>query len=629
MKRTKSLLSLLVVLVLILGTVPMFTACDQQTPVDISADYLTFSPERQALIDAEDAGTLHIVVPHLNRFDPDHAMSWINRGVGRFERDQEIRVQYITTGWDIDEIMTRIIASIAARNPYDMMLATNSCYPLVYTRGLVQAIDDYIDIPELSRRTDRNDRPWIDMRTMESFYNFEGRNYVIVPWESVTPFYAFYNATMIERFDLDDPYELWRAGDWTIDRMHDLAYPATRDEHGTGTNNIWGLTHTYENIWQSMNHTSMVRQNPQTLDFELNFDERALIHSFEYVQDAFYARRFFNNTETEAHRTFIQGNHLFLLDTFHAIDQIMQTENLPFDWNAVPLPRGPHNEGMHTVAAQGFSLIAGTNHPHTAAALIEYLVQQRTLPAEIDREFQIEPHLLEMREIMMENPFYSAYYDSMLPNLGKMLIQHIRNGMDIAQAMEQIRPEFEHHLNRNNQPSEIPEGREHEDYFIDFEEENILNYIRIIHNAPAGANLSLATGADAIDGNQSLKIEFDTRDAASDPARLLVLDTDRWPLYAFNAYRISFDFRFVEEVTFAEDRHVVFSLAYGISREEEQTRSAGTQIMQVELTEQSGTASFNLSPFSRTGLEWSLAFGVGPNAQSIIIDNLRIERIGD
>ena len=625
MKKTKSILSLLIALVLVLSVIPMFTACTEQDPVTISDDYIEFSAERQALIDAEAAGTLQVIMPQLNRFDPNHAMSWINRGVERFVRDQEVRVQYVTTSWDIEDVMTRLIASIAAGNPYDLMLATNTCYPVVYMQRLVQPIDNYLDLDELASRLDPNGRPWIDVNSMDNFYNFGGENYVVVPWESVTPFYAFYNRTLLDRFDLPDPYELWRNGEWTISAMHDLADEAARDETGSGINNIWGMAHTYENIWQSMNHTSMVRQNPETLQYELNFDDPALIHSLEYVQDTWYVRRFFQNSSVEAYRTFIGGNHLFLLDTFHAIDRLMLTEDLPFEWNAVPLPRGPHNDSMHTVAAQGFSLIAGTRSPHTSAALIEYLIQQRTLPAEIERDFQIEPHLLEMREIMMENPFYSAYYDSMLPVTGRFLIQHVRNGMDIAQAMEQMRPEFEGHLARMNQGAIIPVREEHDDYSLDFEEANILDYIRLMHNAPEGTNLSLVTGTDAIDGNQSLKVEFETREQGSDPLRLFVLDTERWPLKPFNSYTITFDFRFVDDITFDPDRPVVLSIAYGIS-DAETTRMGGTDITQVEITEASGTASIALSPFTREGMQWSLAFGVGQNAQSIIIDNLRIER---
>jgi len=601
----------------------MLSSCSEEFDLDISEDSITFPDDMQAKIDAE-SNIIRLVFPGLDRRDTTGHRAYINRAIGRFLRDNPSkRIDYITTSYETVEIQSRLIASIASGAPYDAIYASIYDYPLYYTRQLTQPVDPYVRIDHMLGLTDGNGRPWLDINIMNQFFQFDGGHYLVVPYNSVYPFLTFYNKTMIDQMALDDPAELYRNNEWTVEAFHNLAVAATRDTDGTGINRTWGLSTSYENVWQSMNHTSMVVLDPVAGEYVLNFDDPALIRSLEYVQDAWHDRPFFNNLGTYAHETFMRGTHLFLFDPFWTIDALMrEADNIPFEWSVVPMPFGTHNTARYgQVVASGISMVNGTRNPFTTAGIIEYIMQERTIPEH--RDYEIPREYLTMRDDLVQRPFTSGYYDSLLTSLGRALLQSVRNGRGVAWSLEHFRPEFQSDLDDANRVAVFPEPRRHEPYLIDFEDENILEYILPLNSTPAGVEFSIVTGEYALDG-RSLMISFpQTETNDTRVVRLFALSGERYPLYGFNTYRVTFDYRVIGDLAGG----VEYGVGYVIIDQDGGMRNSGPLTPFEPEAGERRTAEIIMSPVANETATFAFAFGGSIDGASIIIDNLSISQV--
>ncbi len=93
----------------------------------------------------------------------------------------------------------------------------------------------------------------------------------------------FYNGILVDKYQIDDPYDLWKNQEWTIDKMSEMLEIVTSDENGNGKleldSDIYGLAGR-EYVFQPMlfaSGTSLVSWDKETSLFKLNLvDERFL-----------------------------------------------------------------------------------------------------------------------------------------------------------------------------------------------------------------------------------------------------------------------------------------------------------------------------------------------------------------
>ncbi len=611
MKLMIKLLSATLSAAICLSTLAL-AGCGSSGPEPRDVDF-EISEERQAAMDGE-SGTIRVLFPGLDRVVDE----WRNRAVARFERDTGKKVEYIPAGFNIDDNTSKIFASIAAKNPYDGVWATSSDYPLYYVRQYTQPIGDYLDMEMLQENY------WVNMTIMDEFYKFNGEYYMVVPYNFVNPFFCFYNKDLIEEYDLEDPKELYEKNEWTVEKMHEMAYTAQRDIDGDGVYDIYGITSLYMNLWQSMNHTSMVTTDANG-KFILNFDDPALMTSFDYVRDAIYEKDIWDNLgNTLATVTFSQGRHLFMLEPYWGIWELYTTTDMApsFEWDLVPLPYGSDNEEHYNcVSSGGMCFINGCSNPYTTATLIEYICQEDMYEQQ-DREANeiygqyITEERKELKEEMIEKPFYSMSNDGLLPTIGLALLNSVMRGEDNASVVEEWRADYTAVLDNVNAEVEWPEPVEHEPYVFDFES-NIDGFV-LGANVKEGS-ISQATGDEALDGNGSLKIEFDT-EANARTVNLATM-TEDYRLYGYNTYVISFDYRVDGEIT--EDTE------YFLAFYDVQTNSQRDPIYFKPEASENGEvrhAEITFEPVADDQVVLTLLIGCRRAPGTIIIDNLKIEQ---
>lgn len=555
MKSKLRILCVLMALVLSLGSIALMTGCnDSEIDWDGSWDFslgeIPISPERETAMESE-SNTIRVVFPGN---DPNNPNSQLNRAMHRFvTHNPDHRIDFIPVGWDSSQIQQIILASQMAGVPYDILYATATGFAFYYSSGLIQAWDDYLNYEWLTdpnvEGPDGNPRgtPLMNSEAIDNMFTRQGGRYAAVPWHNVAPFMAFYNRTYLEALDLEDPYDLWRRGEWTMEAMHDMAVAATRDTGNTGTPNYWGIATVYENIWINQNHTSFVTMDDQG-KFQLNLDDPALTEALEMITDVYHARRSVQATP-DPRTAFYGGNVLFFLSEFGETSLLQERERnneLPFDWDMVPLPFGPNNtDGVHMVFSHGPSMIAGTHNPHTTALVMEYIVQEGMMVPD-DDIIPLEAHWEEMYELMLQNPFYSLYYD-MVADRGAHIIQAARNGQDIAEAIERNRTPMQNMVDTANRNHEPIIGRRHDPYIINFNDWTDAN-LMVPERGQDFTTLELITGANAIDGTSLLISVAEGQSPRSGNTGMFMLNPNDFPLFHPAIYVVEFDLRVVGDL---------------------------------------------------------------------------------
>ncbi len=571
------------------------------------------TPERKAQMDAE-SDTIRVIFPGLD----SAADEWRNKAVVRFEEQTGKKVEYIPTTFDTTEVTEKIYASIASQNPYDGVWATSTDYPLYYVRQYAEPIDGYVDLEMLESNG------YLNRGIMDDFYKYNGQYYLVVPKNFVNPMMCFYNKDMLEELGLEDPKELLEKNEWTVENFHEMASKATRDVDGDGVYDSYGIATVYENLWQDMNHTSMVTTDASG-KYVLNLDSPALLRSFDYVRDIRYNRNgvWDNAGASSGMAAFAKGTHLFLLDAYWAIWQLYQSTdpNPNFNWDVLPLPYGADNtEHYNSISSGGMGFINGCPNPYTTATLIEYLCQEDKYEHDELKATYGQYYTEERQQLstdMQEKAFYSTSYDALITKLGRDLLQDIGYGKDNASSIERWRATYESDLSRINATVEWPEITSHDPYTFDFES-NVDGWE--VGPTVKEATVTQATGADAIDGSGSMKLEFNP-DANGSTVVLATL-AEQYRLYGYSTYKVSFDYKVVGDMT---EETQYFLAYYNLSTKKQ--KDAVYFNLEASTDGSVKHAEITLEPEADNETVFTMLIGARKAPGTLIIDNVKIEQV--
>lgn len=148
-----------------------------------------------------------------------------------FEEAYGGEVESIVTTYD--DFYTQLATLIAAGTPPDVVTYMgHDWYPLVMTHDLAQELDGKIDFDTLL---------WKDMKeSTESMKWLNGKTYGVTVQEKAVRV-IYYNEEMFENAGLDTPGDYYERGEWTVDKMVELAEALTlKNQEGEVTQ--YGLT---------------------------------------------------------------------------------------------------------------------------------------------------------------------------------------------------------------------------------------------------------------------------------------------------------------------------------------------------------------------------------------------------
>ena len=227
------------------------------------------------------------------------------------------------------------------------------------------------------------DRLSQEARLTADLLSYKGRRYVFspstdIPEDIVVPnqltTVMYYNKTLILNEGLQDPYELYKAGEWTWAEFDRYVKRLTRDTNADGEVDQYGMTLTLD--WLAV---KFARANGAVdVKFDENgraafgFDDDAAKNAAEQLGRWHLIDKVMHPSWDQT-GAFMGGNVGFLLYPLWQYQSI--ANNAAFQFGILPIPMGP-NVDRYVYPLQsvgGWALPANVKNPEALMALLEYL----------------------------------------------------------------------------------------------------------------------------------------------------------------------------------------------------------------------------------------------------------------
>lgn len=129
--------------------------------------------------------------------------------VDQFEKETGIKVEWVVGSYS--DYSTKISARVASQDSPDMVRL------MTINMGLLQVLQPLQNI-----NYDFTDEAW-DTRIMD-YYTFDGKTYATNMRNTLLqqPRCLIYNKNLVSKYDLEDPYTLWKQGSWTWDKFEEI-----------------------------------------------------------------------------------------------------------------------------------------------------------------------------------------------------------------------------------------------------------------------------------------------------------------------------------------------------------------------------------------------------------------------
>ena len=129
--------------------------------------------------------------------------------VDKFQKETGIKVNWVVGSYN--EYSTKIASRVAAKDSPDVIRLMR------IDMGLLQVLQ-----PLQNLNYDFTDAAW-DKRILD-FYTFDGKTYGANLTNTLIqqPRALIYNKNLVSKYDLEDPYSLWKQGNWNWDKFEEL-----------------------------------------------------------------------------------------------------------------------------------------------------------------------------------------------------------------------------------------------------------------------------------------------------------------------------------------------------------------------------------------------------------------------
>ena len=237
------------------------------------------------------------------------------------------------------------------------------------------------------------ENPWWDQRANEQL-SIGGKLFfttgdISIVLSSYCTFGVLFNKSLIKDNSLENPYELVKAGDWTIGKMYEMSKAVTRDLNGDGMLNhedMWGalseLNASNGMFFSSGEHIvsqgadgypEITMYNPRSV----SVIEKAL----DFLQDentVLFAQRMKVDSVWEyAVKVMAEGRAFFRTCALVGVEELRAAE---LDFGILPYPKydksqAEYNNLVSTICVPGVCVPVTVQNPGTTGAIIEILAR--------------------------------------------------------------------------------------------------------------------------------------------------------------------------------------------------------------------------------------------------------------
>ncbi len=261
-----------------------------------------------------------------------------------FQRNRATEEQFNLHLVEINDTNAHTMAKkavVAGDSNYDILLTTKAnALDMVLQNYLI----DYAEIPHIDTTA-----PWWVQGSMTSM-SLDNRVFYGISLFDTTHYDGvrtiFFNKTLLDSHDLENPYDLVLSGKWTIDKMLEMGLAVAQDLDGDG---VWGENDMYGyNTWHSVGGQTLmtgcgaplsVRKDENDMPF-FDMNTEFYIERLEKITDMLSKVGFYNTFATSPNNGgvayFKSGNSLFYNETMGNAQKLRE---MTLDFGILPGPK--------------------------------------------------------------------------------------------------------------------------------------------------------------------------------------------------------------------------------------------------------------------------------------------------
>lgn len=265
---------------------------------------------------------------------------------------------------ELESIITKTSAQIAAGDSYDMVWMSEAMIPQMMNNGLLE---------DMSSVRDDADYDYADLsQSLQA--NYEGPNGEVYAISfTSSPRVWFYNKDLIAQAGLEDPLTLAQNGEWTYEKLFEYSQAVKDLNNGSYGFSIWNYQSPNDwNIlldWTWSNGASFF--NEDMTECTINTPEGiAALNSYKDCIDQ-------GLTPTaDSSLDFASGQIAFSRNT---ISQSGTLGDVEFKWDVVPNPKGSDEDAPVAVGVAAYVVPKGAPHKEAAIEAIKYITSKELM----------------------------------------------------------------------------------------------------------------------------------------------------------------------------------------------------------------------------------------------------------
>ena len=298
----------------------------------------------------------------LAHYDLNPSSNGASKSVGleMFEKKYGGEIQYYPTTWEnrFNDLSTYVLGG----EGIDFFPGDDTAnFPKGIVSGMFQPVDDYIDM---------NSAIWQNTKDAMELLNFGGKHYEFITTVTAEAV-VIYNKATIEANGLDDPWDLYEAGEWNWDTFKQMLLDfVDEDSDQWGLDGFWAEKALFLSAGvpsvQSVDGNLVCNINDATV-------EKAMNYQFDlYTNGLVFPREQFAWSEQPSFMG--EGRQLFYICgawIVQAAPETWSTSIDPEDLGLAPVPSPADSDPWQGATLGGYALCKGAQNPEGVALFAE------------------------------------------------------------------------------------------------------------------------------------------------------------------------------------------------------------------------------------------------------------------
>ena len=298
----------------------------------------------------------------LAHYDLNPSSNGASKSVGleMFEKKYGGEIQYYPTTWEnrFNDLSTYVLGG----EGIDFFPGDDTAnFPKGIVSGMFQPVDDYIDM---------NSAIWQNTKDAMELLNFGGKHYEFITTVTAEAV-VIYNKATIEANGLDDPWDLYEAGEWNWDTFKQMLLDfVDEDSDQWGLDGFWAEKALFLSAGvpsvQSVDGNLVCNINDATVEKAMNYQYDLYTNGLVFPREQF--------AWAEQPSFMGEGRQLFYICgawTVQAAPETWSTAIDPEDLGLAPVPSPADSDPWQGATLGGYALCKGAQNPAGVALFAE------------------------------------------------------------------------------------------------------------------------------------------------------------------------------------------------------------------------------------------------------------------